>query len=71
MTTTTTPRHPNVRVQLSGRDGNAFAVIGRCRQAAQKAKLPSETIAEFSRQCMASGSYEAMLATCCEWFDCR
>lgn len=27
-TTSTGPLYPNVEVQLSGRDGNAFAIIG-------------------------------------------
>lgn len=34
-----TPKYPDVTVMLTGQDGNAFAVLGRCREAALEAGL--------------------------------
>jgi hypothetical protein len=67
---TTTPKFPSVKVRLSGQDGNAFAIIGRCREAAKHAKVPAEDIAAFTKEAM-SGDYEHVLATCLDYFDCR
>ena len=34
------PRHPDVQVQLSGEDGNAFAILGRTAGALRRAGVP-------------------------------
>lgn len=31
------PKYPDITVTLTGRDGNAFAILGRCRAAARAA----------------------------------
>lgn len=63
------PKYPNVKVKLVGRDGNAFAILGRCQSAARKAKVPKAELDKFFKKAM-SGDYDKLLRTCMEWFDC-
>lgn len=62
-------RFPDVRVQLTGMDGNAFNVLGLCRRAAQRAGVPGEQIKQFMAEATI-GDYDHLLATCMRWFDC-
>ncbi|MDD3183650.1 MAG: hypothetical protein PHD48_12740 [Alphaproteobacteria bacterium] len=62
-------RYPEVRVYLSGRDGNAFSILGRCQRAARKAYLPDNAIKDFISEAK-NGDYNHLLATCMRWFDC-
>lgn len=64
-----TPKYPHITVELTGYDGNAFAVLGRCRQAAQRTELPDEVIAAFMAEAMAS-DYDHLLQTAMLWFNC-
>lgn len=61
------PRCPDVKVELSGQDGNAFLVLGRVRRALHNAGYERE--AEQFIQEATSGDYEHLLATCMEWVD--
>lgn len=72
MTTTSTgPKYPEITVQLTGRDGNAFAIIGAVQSAIKRAYGEGEQFethveaqkaaAEFSREAMESESYDALL----------
>jgi len=57
----------NVNVKMVGEDGNAFACLGRCRQALGRAgKL--ELWDEFYKEAT-SGDYNHLLATISEWFN--
>ena len=56
----------NVKVQLSGEDGNAFFIIGRVTQAMRRAKVEKETIDSFSKEAM-SGDYDNVLRTCMKY----
>ena len=62
-------RYPEVQVRLSGRDGNAFAILGHCQRAARKAYLPEDEIKAFVGEAK-SGDYNHLLTTCMRWFDC-
>lgn len=62
------PKYPDVKVQLSGEDGNAFAIMGRVLQAMRGAGLPEEVRAEFTKQAT-SGDYDNLLCVCMEWVD--
>lgn len=68
--TTSTPliKHPEVKVKLTGEDGNAFAIMGAVSAALRKHKISAEEIKEFMNECM-SGDYNHLLATCCAWVD--
>ena len=63
-------RHPHIRVQLSGEDGNAFAIITRSRARAREAGLPQTEIDAFVAECLSSGSYERLIQTALRCFDC-
>lgn len=65
-----TPKYPYIIVELSGHDGNAFAILGRCRQAAQEAGLSEDEIDAFMTEAMA-GNYDHLLLTAMCWFDIR
>ncbi|MFN4091094.1 MAG: hypothetical protein ACK4QW_18895 [Alphaproteobacteria bacterium] len=63
-------RYPNITVTLTGQDGNAFAILGRCRQAARDAGLSDEEIAAFMDEAM-TGDYDHLLQTAMRWFEIR
>lgn len=61
-------KYPNVKVRLTGSDGNAMAIIAACRNAARRGKVPQAEIDKFCKEAM-SGNYDNVLMTCCKWFD--
>lgn len=63
-----TPRFPGIRVQLSGEDGNAFAIISRCRRAARLGGVSDNDIETFTCEAR-SGDYEYVLQTAMRWFN--
>ena len=65
-----TPKHPDITVTLTGEDGNAFAILGRCRAAARNAGLSDAEIAAFMDEAMA-GDYDHLLQTAMRWFEIR
>jgi len=60
------PKYPHIKVRLTGKDGNAFAVLGNVKQALRKAKIPQEEISQFMNEAM-SGDYSHLLGTCMKW----
>ena len=62
------PKYPNITVELIGKDGNAFNILGICRRAMKRAHLPESEIETFTAEAT-SGNYDHLLATCCEWFE--
>ena len=65
-----TPKHPDIIVTLTGEDGNAFAILGRCRAAARDAGLSDDEVAAFMDEAMA-GDYDHLLQTAMRWFEIR
>ena len=63
-------KYPEVTVKLTGGDGNAFAVLGRCSEAARRAKVARSEIDAFLKEAM-SGDYNHLLQTCMKWFNCK
>ena len=61
-------RFPNVQVQLTGMDGNAFAVMGRVVAALRKDGQPDSVVSEFLAEAQ-SGDYDNVLVTCMKWVD--
>ncbi len=59
-------KYPNITVKLVGRDGNAFVILGLCKQAMRRAKVPASEIAEFVKEAT-SGNYDHLLSTCMNW----
>lgn len=61
-------KYPSIKVKLVGEDGNAFAIIGRCRRAMTKNHLSQAEIDAFTQEAT-KGDYNHLLCTCMNWFD--
>jgi len=61
-------KYPEVQVQLTGNDGNAFAILGNCQKAARRAGLTKDQIDEFVNEAM-TGDYDHLLQTCMKYFE--
>jgi hypothetical protein len=64
----TQPRYPDIQVQLTGEDGNAFAILGRTAAALRRAGVPQEEIDAYFAQAT-SGDYHHLLQTTMTWVD--
>ena len=62
------PKYPDVKVQLVGQDGNAFAILGRVSGAMQKAKVPKSEIDAFIKEAT-GGDYDNLLRICMKWVE--
>ena len=63
------PKHPEIHVQLSDQNGNAFMIIGVCLKAARDGGLSQHEIDTFLKEAT-SGTYEELLQTAMRWFSC-
>lgn len=63
-----TPKYPNVSVDFSNQDGNAFAVMETVTRALKKARIPETEIKLFRQEAM-SGDYDNVLQTCFKWVN--
>ena len=57
---------PDVEVQLTGVDGNAFAILGAVQRSLKKAGVDVEVSNEFLDEAT-SGDYDHLLATVMRW----
>ena len=62
------PRYPEVQVQLTGQDGNAFAILGRTTRALRQAGLSKDKVDEYYAEATA-GDYDHLLQTTMRWVD--
>ena len=62
------PKYPDITVQLTGKDGNAFNILGICLRAMRRAGLNQEECEAFQAEATL-GNYDHLLATCMEWFN--
>ena len=62
------PKYPDIHVQLTGRDGNAFAILGAVQRAMREAGLGQDTISEFFAEAK-DGSYDELIQTVIRWVD--
>lgn len=60
------PYYPDAYAQLSGNDGNAFAIIASVRRALRRADAPADEINRFQTEAT-SGDYDHLLRTCAKW----
>lgn len=63
-----TPKYPNVKVQLSGTDGNGLAILGRVDAAMKKAGIDGEERKAFLVEATRS-NYDHLLQTAIEWVE--
>ncbi len=61
-------KYPDIEVQLTGEDGNAFAIMGAVTKALKRNGVDADEIAMFRQDCM-SGNYDHLLRTCLKWVD--
>lgn len=60
------PKYPLIEVQLTGKDGNAFAILGRVTVALRKAKVPAEEVRSYVREATAA-DYNHLLRVTMRW----
>jgi len=61
-------KYPGIRVQLTGNDGNAFALIGKVRRALLRGGVGGRQISEFMAEAT-NGNYDNLLQTCMRWVE--
>lgn len=54
-------KFPDVKVKLTGEDGNAFAVMAAVQAAMRKAQIPQHEIDSYLNKSLNSGSYNELL----------
>lgn len=59
-------KYPEIEVQLTGEDGNAFTIIGVVRTALRDCGVSHEKIQEFEAEAL-SGNYDDLLRTAMRW----
>ena len=59
-------KYPEIEVQILGRDGNAFAIMGAISTALRKAGVSKDEINQYTSESM-SGDYENLLRTAMKW----
>lgn len=58
--------YPEIEVQLSGQDGNAFMIIARVERELRRAGVTPAEVGEFRMEAM-SGNYDHVLQTAMNW----
>ncbi len=61
-------KYETVTVQLTGNDGNAFAIMGAVSKALRKAGATSEEVEQYMNESM-SGDYDNLLRTAMRWVN--
>ena len=64
------PSYPNITIQLTGEDGNAFSILGRCTRAMRHAHLTQDQIDNFLKEATSS-DYNHLIFTVTNYFDCQ
>ena len=61
-------KYPEIKVKLTGEDGNAFSILGRVTRAMRHASVSKEERDAFHAEAT-SGDYDHLLATAMRWVD--
>lgn len=61
-------KYPQVKVQLTGEDGNAFAILGAVTKVMKRAGLSREQVDEFRGEAT-SGDYDHLLQTSMKYVE--
>ena len=62
------PKYPDIKVQLTGNDGNAWAIMGAVSKALRKGGVSAEEIEKYTNE-STSGDYDNLLVTAMSWVD--
>jgi len=60
----------DITVQLTGNDGNAYAIMGAVKYELKKAGATPEEISQYLNESM-SGDYDNLLRVACQWVNVR
>lgn len=60
------PKYPEIKVQLTGQDGNAFMIMGAVSKALRSGGVPPEEISQYVEE-STSGDYDNLLRTVAKW----
>lgn len=60
----------DIKVQLTGNDGNAFAIMGAVKKALSRAGATKEEQEQYVRESM-SGDYDNLLRVAMEWVEVK
>ena len=60
--------YPEIKVQLSGEDGDAMSIIGRVSAALRRAGVERDKINDFTSEAM-GGDYDNVLQTAMRWVE--
>ena len=60
------PKYPDIKVKLTGEDGNAFSILGRVTKALRRAGVPLEERKQFQAEATAT-DYNNVLQTVMKW----
>lgn len=63
-------KYPDVTVQLSGKDGNAFSILGAVQRALRFHNVTDVEVHKFQKEAT-SGDYNHLLSTCMKWVNCE
>lgn len=62
------PKYPDIIVQLTGEDGNAYAVLGKVSRALRQADVPEDERQAFLQEATA-GDYDRLLQVVMQWVE--
>jgi hypothetical protein len=62
------PKYPDIRVQLTGKDGNAYNLLGLVNRALRQAGI-SQAERDAFRQEATAGNYDNLLRVVMQWVD--
>lgn len=61
-------KYPDIHVQLTGKDGNAFAIMGAVASALRSNGIDQDEIDVYQREAT-SGDYDNLLITTMNWVN--
>ena len=61
-------KYPDIEVQLTGEDGNAFVILGAVDLALKRAGIDADERGEFQAEATAD-DYDHLLRTCMAWVN--
>jgi hypothetical protein len=63
-------KYPEIEVQLTGNDGNAYSIMGAVSKALKRAEVPQIEIDQYINRSM-SGDYDNLLQIAASWVQVR
>jgi hypothetical protein len=63
-------KYPEIEVQLTGKDGNAYSIMSAVSKALKRAEVPQTEIDQYINRSM-SGDYDNLLQTAASWVQVR